>query len=177
LRERVAAPTWFEEGVCASIRFVSSVWGNIVTPHGLAPRARFRFGPDAGVNLAATLKNAGTKNQRRNRREKQSTMTARPRGAFCSPPSPSREPLAHTNNHCQSGHQHGAKAREARLQCGADGIFSFRYFFVAKLTTKMLVGGCDPMHMMVPMSAGTLKVVCVINKTRQCRECRGQRGS
>src|SRR6266849_10275682 len=52
LRERVAAPTWFEEGVCASIRFVSSVWGNIVTPHGLAPRARFRFGPDAGVNLA-----------------------------------------------------------------------------------------------------------------------------
>src|SRR6266851_9115067 len=50
LRERVAAPTWFEEGVCASIRFVSSVWGNIVTPHRFWLSAGIPVGPDAGVN-------------------------------------------------------------------------------------------------------------------------------
>ncbi len=37
-------------------------------------------------------------------------------------------------------------------------------FSVAKLTTRILLEVATPMHMMAPMSAGTLRVVCVKNK-------------
>ncbi len=37
-------------------------------------------------------------------------------------------------------------------------------FSEAKLTTRMLFEVATPMHMMAPISAGTLRVVCVMNK-------------
>ncbi len=72
----------------------------------------------------------------------------------------------HADDHGQSGHQHRTKTREARLQGGGNRIFACDICSVAKLTTRMLFAVATPMHMMVPMSAGTLRVVCVMNRNQ-----------
>ena len=74
-----------------------------------------------------TLKKVGTKNSVETVANIRPPMTARPSGAFCSPPSPNpKRHRHHANDHGQSGHQHRPKAREARLQCCRDRVFAFR---------------------------------------------------
>ena len=43
-------------------------------------------------------------------------------------------------------------------------FFPWAICSVAKLTTRMLFAVATPMHMMVPINAGTLNVVCVIRR-------------
>ena len=70
----------------------------------------------------------------------------------------------HADDHRERGHQHRPEAREARVERrlrratrrGASSSF-------AKLTTRMLFAVATPMHMIAPVSAGTLSVVCVRN--------------
>ena len=61
------------------------------------------------------------KEQRRNRREKQSTYDRPAKGSILFTTVPESQSHGHhADNHGQSGHQHWAKTRESGLQCGAD---------------------------------------------------------
>jgi len=81
-------------------------------------------------------------------------MTARPNGAFCSPPSPSPSAMGTMPIIMASAViSHRAKTGKSCFQRGPKGIHSFRHFFRGKLTTKMLLEVATPMHMMAPMSA------------------------
>jgi len=67
------------------------------------------------------------------------------------------------DDHGERCHQDRAKACEPAWQCAETGSLpSLICFLLAKLTTRMLFAVATPMHMMVPISAGTLRVVCVM---------------
>jgi hypothetical protein len=53
----------------------------------------FPRGLNAGVNLRRTLKNAGTRNSVETVANIKPPITARPSGAFCSPPSPTQRAI------------------------------------------------------------------------------------
>ncbi len=94
-------------------------------------------------------------------------ITARPRGAFCSPPSPNPRaigtmPMIIARAVISTGRNRVKPASNAALTESLPSII----FSVAKLTTKMLFAVATPMHMMAPMSAGTLRVVWVMNKNQ-----------
>jgi len=73
------------------------------------------------------------KEQRRNRRENQSTNDRPAEGSICSPPSPSPRAMGTIPIiMAKAVISTGRKTREACFQCGAEGIFSFRHFFGGK---------------------------------------------
>ena len=71
----------------------------------------------------------------------------------------------HADDHRQRRHQDRAEAREAGFERGLDGAaVVVRAAPSRKLTTRILFAVATPMHMMAPMSAGTLTVVWVTNR-------------
>src|ERR1700730_7829998 len=112
--------------------FFSSVCCGIVTPH----RSDLMLNLHLGYLFARTLQNAEKcwdKKQRRNRGEDESAndRTAEWRILFPAV-SHSEGHGDHADDHGQSGHQDGPKAREAGLQRGVDGITSLIHFFRRK---------------------------------------------
>ena len=84
----------------------------------------------------------------------------------------------HADDHGQSGHQHGPKAREACLQCGADGITSFLHFFRSKAHDQDAVGGGDAHAHDGPHQCGYAQSrVRYEQKPGNAGERRGQRGN
>ena len=89
-------------------------------------------------------------------------MTARPSGAFCSPPSPRPSaigimPMIMASAVISTGRKRVTPASMAASRaspCSASRS-------LAKDTTRMLLAVPTPMHMIAPISAGTLSVVLV----------------
>jgi len=110
-------------------------------------------------------------------REQQTTDYGTASGAFCSPPSPRPSDIADADAHCERCHEYRPESSEARvvrrLQGGRALIIRSR----AKLTTRILLAVATPMHIIAPVSAGTLRVVPVISSIQaipatapQCRD-------
>src|SRR5258705_687672 len=92
-------------------------------------------------------------------------MTARPSGAFCSPPSPSPSamgimPMIMAKAVIRTGRNRVKPASMAALT----GSPCCSNRSLAKQTTRILFAVPTPMHIMAPIKAGTLSVVCVRNK-------------
>ena len=129
--------------------------------------------------LCSTLKTVGTKNSVATVANSSPPITARPSGAFCSPPSPEAERHRHhADDHGERRHQHRPESREAGIERGARRRrrpASSRSR--AKLTTRMLLAVATPMHMIAPVSAGTDSVVPVMNSIQTMpASAAGQRG-
>jgi len=90
-------------------------------------------------------------------------ITARPSGAFCSPPSPRPSASQHADHHGERRHQHRAQAHVSGLERGLRRVAELVSFSRAKLITSTLFAVATPMHMIAPVSAGTDSVVCVAN--------------
>ncbi len=91
-------------------------------------------------------------------------ITARPSGAFCSPPSPSPSdigsmPIIIASAVMSTGRKRPKPASSAATLASMPWSSCSR----AKLTTRMLLAVATPMHMMAPINAGTLTVVWVTN--------------
>ena len=70
----------------------------------------------------------------------------------------------HADDHRERRHQHRTEPREARVERrGQRRAARAPASSFAKLTTRMLFAVATPMHMIAPVSAGTLIVVCVTN--------------
>src|SRR5207244_11051277 len=91
-------------------------------------------------NASAPLQHAEKswdKEQRRNRREKQSTYDRPAKGSILFTTVPESESnWHHADNHGQSGHQHWEEEREAILQSSAECIISFILFFMYILSPQ-----------------------------------------
>jgi len=86
-------------------------------------------------------------------------------GAFCSPPSPRPSAIAHADDHGQRGHQHRPQAHKAGIQRGAPRVpHQFFHLLARKTYNQDGVGRGHAMHMMAPVSAGTLSRVLVRNR-------------
>ena len=95
-------------------------------------------------------------------------MTARPSGAFCSPPSPSpiaigTIPIIIASAVMITGLNLVEPASRAARKAF---LVSLKRSF-AKLMIRTLFAVATPMLIMVPMSAGTLSVVCVKNNIQE----------
>src|SRR3984957_17145290 len=91
-------------------------------------------------------------------------ITARPSGAFCSPPSPRPRdigniPMTIANAVMSTGRKRVKPASYA----ACSGVAPWSSRSRAKLTTRILLAVATPIHMIAPVRAGTLKVVWVIN--------------
>ena len=91
-------------------------------------------------------------------------ITARPSGAFCSPPSPSPSamgdiPMIIASAVISTGRNLVVAASTAATAALAPSASRSR----AKLTTRIELAVATPMHMMAPVSAGTESVVWVAN--------------
>ena len=89
-------------------------------------------------------------------------ITARPRGAFCSPPSPSPRaigaiPIIIARAVIRTGLNLVKPASKEALT----EFLEYKIRSRAKLTTKILFAVATPMHMMAPVRAGTDQVVWV----------------
>src|SRR5207244_13140024 len=101
----------------------------------------FLFWSNASVPLQHAEK-SWDKEQRRNRREKQSTYDRPAKGSILFTTVPEPESHGHhADNHGQSGHQHWAEAREACFQCSAEGITTLYHFFIIKAYIIIIVSG------------------------------------
>ena len=103
--------------------------------------------------------------QRRDRREREAAddRAAERRVLLAAFAEPERH-RHHADDHRQRGHQHRAEPREPGVErrlAAPSGRAASSSF--AKLTTRMLFAVATPMHMIAPVSAGTLIVVCVTN--------------
>src|SRR5437667_11753085 len=102
----------------------------------------FLFWSNASMPLQHAEK-SWDKEQRRNRREKQSTYDRPAKGSILFTTVPEPESHGHhADNHGQSGHQHWAEAREACFQCSAGGITTFYHFFRSNTHHQNTVVGC-----------------------------------
>lgn len=95
-------------------------------------------------------------------------MTARPRGAFCSPPSPSPSamgimPVIMARAVMMTGRRRVAPASSADWK--ASLVSAKRS--LAKVITSTLFEVATPMHIMAPISAGMLSEVWVRNSIQQ----------
>ena len=112
------------------------------------------------------LNRAGTKNRVETVANSNPPMTARPSGAFCSPPSPKLRamgimPIIMASAVMSTGRKRVKPASSA----ASAGLRPSSSCSLAKLTTRMLLAVATPMHMMQPVRAGTLIVVPVTNKS------------
>src|SRR5262245_61431700 len=92
-------------------------------------------------------------------------MTARPSGAFCSPPSPSPSaigtmPMIIASAVIRTGRNRVKPASTAAAMASPRSASRS----LAKAITRMLFAVPTPMHMIAPISAGTLSVVPVTNR-------------
>ena len=91
-------------------------------------------------------------------------MTARPSGAFCSPPSPSPSAMGAMPMHIAIAVMMTGRMRTKPASIAAAiGSPSTASRSCAKLTTSTLLAVATPIHMIAPVSAGTDKVVAVAN--------------
>ena len=91
-------------------------------------------------------------------------MTARPSGAFCSPPSPRPSdigsmPTTIARAVIKTGRSRVDPAENAAARASSPS----RRWSLAKVIIRMLLAVATPMHMIAPISAGTLTVVWVKN--------------
>src|ERR1700722_5893402 len=110
----------------------------------------------------------GTKNNVETVANNRPPMTARPKGAFCSAPSPHPKamgimPMIMASAVINTGLMRVAPASRAALTGSKPSFMRWR----AKDTIKMLLAVATPMVMMAPVNAGTLKVVAVRNSIQQ----------
>jgi len=111
--------------------------------------------------MANTL---GTKNKVATVANNNPPITARPSGAFCSPPSPKPKaigtiPMIIASAVISTGRTRVYPAETAACSAGIPSSICSR----AKLTIKIELAVATPMHMMAPVSAGTERVVWVAN--------------
>src|SRR2546421_488960 len=71
-------------------------------------------------------------------------------------------PLQHAEKSWDKEQRRNHREKQSTYDRPAKGSI----LFVAKLTTRILFEVATPMHMMAPMSAGTLRVVWVMNKNQ-----------
>ena len=95
-------------------------------------------------------------------------ITARPSGAFCSPPSPKPSaigtmPIIIASAVMSTGRMRVYPAATAALNAGMPSSICSR----AKLTIRILLAVATPMHITAPVSDGTFNVVCVSNRNQQ----------
>src|SRR5271169_59685 len=111
------------------------------------------------------LKNAGTKNRVATVAKTRPPMTARPSGAFCSPPSPMPSAIG-TMPMIMASAVISTGRKRVKPACSAAVMESLPSTIcsLAKLTTRMLLAVATPMHMIAPVKAGTLTVVRVMNR-------------
>ena len=99
----------------------------------------------------STLKNVGTKTERRRWRTPIPPMTARPSGAFCSPPSPRPRARQPCRDHGQGSHRHRTEADEPGGQARRPSIPDIGFQFSrAKLTTRIELAVATPMATIGP---------------------------
>ena len=79
-------------------------------------------------------------------------ITARPSGAFCSPPRPGPAPSAHADNHGQRGHRHRAQPDATGVRARGDGVAVLASRSLAKSTTRMLLAVATAMPSPRPWS-------------------------
>ncbi len=111
------------------------------------------------------LKTAGTKNRSCNGGEPATADdgTAQ-RGVLFAALAETKGHRHHPDDHGKRRHQHRRKRPNPASSAATERIGRFpRAFPRAKLTTRMLLAVATPMHMMAPVKAGTLIVVCVTN--------------
>src|SRR5580704_4140424 len=134
-----------------------------------SPRSRFS---STGLVFRAqpcnTLKNVGTKNRVETVAKSRPPMTARPSGAFCSPPSPSPSaigtmPMIMASAVINTGRKRVNPAATAACTAGIPSSSCSR----AKLTIKIELAVATPMHITAPVSDGTLSVVRVSRRNQQ----------
>jgi len=91
-------------------------------------------------------------------------ITARPSGAFCSPPSPSPSAIGSMPiSIARAVISTGRKRLKPASSAAASGAMPFASDSRAVLMTRMLLAVAMPMQRIVPVNAGTLSVVCVAN--------------
>ncbi len=110
----------------------------------------------------------GTKNKVDTVANSSPPITARPKGAFCSAPSPKPKaigiiPMIIASAVINTGRMRVAPASSAALTGPSPSPMRCR----ANETTRMLFAVATPMVMMAPVIAGTLKVVAVRNSIQQ----------
>ena len=108
----------------------------------------------------AMAKTTGTKTSVASVAQSRPPMTARPSGAFCSPPSPRPSaigamPIIIDRAVISTGRKRVAPASMAAWIASPQAASRSR----AKLTTSTLFAVATPMHMMAPVRAGTLSGV------------------
>ncbi len=88
-------------------------------------------------------------------------MTARPSGAFCSPPSPRPSDIGSIPMIIASAVMITGRRRVMPAASAASlASRPTARWSLAKVTTRMLLAVATPTHMIDPISAGTLSVVC-----------------
>src|SRR5882762_472286 len=110
------------------------------------------------------VKTVGTKNSVATVAKTSPPITARPSGAFCSPPSPMPSamgtmPMIIASAVINTGRKRVTPACRAAWEASSPASMRWR----AKLTTRTLLAVATPMHMIAPVRAGTLTGVCVRN--------------
>ena len=115
----------------------------------------------AALRRCSSANTAGTKNSVATVASDNPPMTARPSGAFCSPPSPNPSaigtmPMIIASAVISTGRNRPKPASSAASSAERPSSS----WSLAKLTTRMLLAVATPMHIMAPVSAGTLSVVC-----------------
>jgi hypothetical protein len=123
------------------------------------------------------LKTTGTKKSVATVAKSRPPITARPSGAFCSPPfAEAQRHRKHADDHRQRRHQDRPETRVSQPPARPpSGVFPASSLSFEKLTTRMLFAVATPMHMIAPVSAGTLIVVSSQTESRQSRQRGGQR--
>src|SRR5262249_52981319 len=130
---------------------------------GLGLRRHVHDGRTSGAAGGVFLKvlyTMGTKNSVETVAKSRPPMTARPSGAFCSPPSPSPRdigsmPMIIAKAVISTGRRRVNPASSAAVRASAP---SFRRSF-ANVTIRMLLAVATPIAMIAPMSDGTFTVV------------------
>ena len=103
----------------------------------------------------------GDEHQRRNGREdKAADDGAAERRILFATLAKAERHRQHADDHRKRRHQHRPEACPAGIERRRRGIVALRQLFPrAKLMSRMLFAVATPMHMIVPIRAGTLKVV------------------
>jgi len=82
----------------------------------------------------------------------------------------------HSNDHRQRGHQHGPDAHKTGFESGIAAPLPSSICSRAKDTIRILFAVATPMHMIAPVSDGTLSVVRVSSSVQQMPASRAGQG-
>ena len=110
----------------------------------------------------------GTKNNVANVANNSPPMTARPSGAFCSPPSPRPIAIGNMPMIMASAVMTTGRMRTKPASTAASaGLLPSSICSRAKDTIRILLAVATPIHMIAPVSDGTFSVVWVISSIQQ----------